>query len=128
MPDALPAFKKILVVDDDPDFRRAIYVRLKSRYEMFFAGDGVSAITEARAHQPDLIMLDLGLPGQDGFAVLETLRTNPDLARIPVIVVSARFTSGNRERSMHAGAKGYITKPPDVAELLAVIRKALSTA
>ena len=63
-----------------------------------------------------------------GFAVLETLRTNPDIARIPVIVVSARFTSGNRERSMHAGAKGYITKPPDVAELLAVIRKALSTA
>jgi two-component system, OmpR family, KDP operon response regulator KdpE len=128
MPDALPALKKILVVDDDPDFRHAIYVRLKSSYDTIFAGDGVSAIAEAHAHQPDLIMLDLGLPGQDGFAVMEALQANPRLARIPVVVVSARHTPGNRERSMHAGAKGYITKPPDIAELLAVLRKALSTA
>jgi two-component system KDP operon response regulator KdpE len=122
------AHPKILIVDDDPDFRRAIYVRLKASYEMFFAGDGVSAIAEAREHKPDLIMLDLGLPGQDGFAVLETLRNNPDLAQIPVVVVSARFTSTNRKRSMDAGAKGYITKPPDVPEMLAVIRKAMSDA
>ena len=118
--------KKILVVDDDPDFRRAIYVRLKGSYDTIFAGDAATAIAQAHEHQPDLIMLDLGLPGEDGFAVMETLRTNPDLAHIPVIVVSGRWTPANRKRSMDAGAKGYITKPPDVPELLAVIRKALS--
>jgi DNA-binding response OmpR family regulator len=93
------ANKKILVVDDDPDVRRGMHVRLKANhYDPFFAVDAISSIAEARKHEPDLIILDLGLPAGDGYVVMERLRTIPALALIPVIVVSARDVRANRER------------------------------
>jgi DNA-binding response OmpR family regulator len=118
--------KKILIVEDDPDVRQGMYVRLKANnYETFLAGDALSSIVEARKHEPDLIILDLGLPAGDGFVVMERLKAIPSLAVIPVIVVSARAGLANQERAVKAGAKAFLQKPVDNAELLAVIHQAL---
>src|ERR1700690_4258855 len=118
--------KKILIVDDDPDVRLGLHVRLKANnYDVFFAADGMASISEARKHMPDLIILDLGLPAGDGFTVMERLKTNDSLALIPVIVVSARGRHANVDRALKAGAKAFLQKPVENAELLAVIRQAL---
>ena len=118
--------KKILIVEDDADVRLGYQVFLKANhYDTFFAADGVSAMSEARKHQPDLIILDLGLPAGDGFTVLEWFRMNTYLSVIPVIVVSARDPHANKERALRAGAKAYVQKPWNDHELLAMIGKLL---
>jgi DNA-binding response OmpR family regulator len=118
--------KKILIVDDDPDVRHGMHIRLKANhYDTFFAADALSSVTEARKQEPDLIILDLGLPAGDGFVVMERLKKVPSLALIPIIVVSARDARANQERVIKAGATAFLQKPVDNAELLAVIRRAL---
>jgi len=118
--------KKILIVDDDPDVRQGMNVRLRANhYDTFFAGDALSSMSEARKHEPDLIILDLGLPAGDGFVVMERLKAIASLAAIPVIVVSARDVRANKDRALKAGAKAFLQKPVDNAELLKVIRQAL---
>jgi DNA-binding response OmpR family regulator len=118
--------KKILIVEDDPDVRQGMNVRLKANhYDTFFAGDALSSMSEARKHEPDLIILDLGLPAGDGFVVMDRLKSIPALSGIPVIVVSARDVLANKERALKAGAKAFLQKPVDNAELLKVIRQAL---
>jgi DNA-binding response OmpR family regulator len=118
--------KKILIVDDDPDVRLGLHIRLKANdYEVIFAADGMASIAEARKHLPDLIILDLGLPAGDGFSVMERLKANDSLSLIPVIVVSARDRSANMDLALKAGAKAFLQKPVDNAQLLSVIRKVL---
>jgi DNA-binding response OmpR family regulator len=118
--------KKILIIDDDPDVRLGLHVRLKANnYDVFFAADGVASIAEARKHTPDLILLDLGLPAGDGFTVMERLKATDSLSLIPVIVVSARDRNINMDRALKTGAKAFLQKPVDNAQLLAVIRKVL---
>ena len=118
--------KKILVIDDDPEVRLSLHVRLKANgYEVVFAEDGVASIAETRKHNPDLILLDLGLPAGDGFSVMERLRTNISMSSIPVIVVSGRDRNANRTRALEAGAQAFLQKPFDSVQLLSVIRKAL---
>jgi CheY-like chemotaxis protein len=118
--------KKILIVEDDPDVREGMHVRLKANgYETVFAADALGALAEARKHSPDLIILDLGLPAGDGFVVMERLARLPALGLIPVIVVSARDVRANQERALKAGAKAFLQKPVDNAELMAVIKQAL---
>jgi DNA-binding response OmpR family regulator len=90
-----------------------------------FASDALTAVAEARKHLPDLIILDLGLPGGDGFVVIERLKRYPALSVIPIVVVSARDVQANRVRALAAGASVYLRKPVDNAELLAIIRQAL---
>jgi two-component system KDP operon response regulator KdpE len=120
------ANKKILIVDDDLDVRQAMHVRLKANgYDTFFATDAMTSVAEAKKYSPDLIILDLGLPGGDGYTVIERLKRYPALAVIPIVVVSARDVQANRERAIAAGAKVYLQKPVDNAELLAIIRQAL---
>jgi DNA-binding response OmpR family regulator len=116
------ADKKILVVEDDADVRLGYQVILKANnYVTSFAADAMSAVSEARKQQPDLIILDLGLPFGDGFVVLERLRANIQLATIPVIVVSGRDLARNRERALGCGAKAFLQKPWNDDELLALI-------
>jgi DNA-binding response OmpR family regulator len=118
--------QKILIVEDDADVRLGFRILLKANhYETFFAADSMSAVSEARKHQPDLILLDLGLPAGDGFIVLERFRTNTNLSMIPVIVVSARDLQGNKERALKAGAKAFVQKPWNDTELLALISQLL---
>jgi DNA-binding response OmpR family regulator len=120
------ANKKILIVDDDPDVLRGMQVRLKANhYDTFFAADALSSMVEARKHEPDLMILDLGLPAGDGFVVMERFKAIPALAAIPIIVVSARDARANKGRAIKAGALAFLQKPVDTAELMAVIRQAL---
>ena len=114
--------KKILIIEDDADVRLGYHVLLKANhYDTFFAVDSLSAVSEARKQKPDLIILDLGLPAGDGFIVLERLQSNANLAMVPVVVVSARDVAANKERSLKAGAKAFLQKPWNDAELLATI-------
>lgn len=118
--------KKILIVDDDPDVLKSMHVRLKANhYDTFFAADAISCMAEARKSEPDLMILDLGLPAGDGFLVMERLKAVPSLASIPIIVVSGRELRVNQKQAIQAGARAFLQKPVDNAELLAVIRQAL---
>jgi DNA-binding response OmpR family regulator len=118
---------KILIVDDDPEMRLAMHVRLKANnYAVGFAVDGVSGIAEARRQNPDVILLDLGLPAGDGFTVLERLQSNDTLACIPVIVVSGRDRTANRDRALKAGARAFLQKPVRNSDLLLAIEQVLS--
>jgi DNA-binding response OmpR family regulator len=123
--------KKILIVEDDADVRLGYQILLRANgYDTFFAADSITAISEARKHMPDLMILDLGLPAGDGFIVMERLRgpINMDLAQIPVIVVSGRDLRGNKERALKAGAKAFLQKPWDDDELLALTGRLLGRA
>jgi two-component system KDP operon response regulator KdpE len=118
--------KTILIIDDDPDVRLGLHLRLKANhYDVVFAADGMASISEARKHMPDLIILDLGLPAGDGFSVMERLKANDSLSLIPVIVLSARDRAANMDRALKAGAKAFLQKPVDNAQLLSVIRQVL---
>jgi len=120
------AKKKILIIDDDQDLRAALNIRLRANgYDTSFAADAMSAVGEARKFQPDLILLDLGLPGGDGFVVMQRLSAIPALAVIPVIVVSARDKESNENRAAMGGAIAYLQKPYDDETLLVEVRSAL---
>ena len=116
----------ILIVDDDPDLRRALKIRLRANnYDTAQASDGYSAIAMAQKEQPGLIILDLGLPAGDGFAVLKRLQDSDTLSSIPVIVLTARDPQFNEKRTLQAGAIAFFQKPADNRELLEVIRATL---
>jgi two-component system KDP operon response regulator KdpE len=118
--------KTILIVDDDPHLILGLAVRLRANgYEVISASDAVSAITIARKALPGLIVLDIGLPGGDGFQVLERMRALADLVSIPVIVLSARDPTDHKKRALEAGAAAYFQKPPENYEFLNAIRHAL---
>jgi DNA-binding response OmpR family regulator len=118
--------RKILIIDDDHDFRTALTVRLRaSGYATSFAADGVSAIRVARKERPQMILLDLGLPGgRDGYHVLQRLKINTELSHIPVIVLSARSAEENERDALKAGACAYLEKPFDDDDLLEAIADA----
>lgn len=111
---------KILIVDDETPIRRMLRIALKSEgYDVTEAEDGSAGLAAIARQQPDLIILDLGLPDMDGHALLNELRT---WSKVPVIVLSVR--SGDREkvRALDAGAQDYVTKPFSIEEFLARIR------
>lgn len=114
---------KIMVVDDDPALRQVLHLRLRANnYEVVSASDGYSALALAQKERPNLIILDLGLPAGDGFAVLRHLQQFPSLALIPVIVLTARDPQANEKRALESGAVAFFQKPADNEELLGVIR------
>jgi DNA-binding response OmpR family regulator len=123
------ASSKILIVDDDPDLRQALKLRLRANhYDTVHAGDGYSAIAQAHKEQPNLIILDLGLPAGDGYVVLDRLQHDDKLSSIPVIVLTARDPQSSEQRALKAGAAAFFQKPADNAELLEVIRATLPPA
>jgi DNA-binding response OmpR family regulator len=117
---------KILIIEDDADLRRGLNVRLRaSEYETAFASDAVTAVSIAKKEEPDLILLDLGLPGGGGFVVLERMQYIASLACIPVIVVSASDPKTNEKRALDAGADAFFQKPVDNEQLMKAIQRAL---
>jgi two-component system KDP operon response regulator KdpE len=117
---------KIMIVDDDPALRQALNLRLRANsYETVAACDGYSALALAQKEHPDLILLDLGLPAGDGFAVMRHLQQFPALAAIPVIVLTARDPQANEKPTLESGAVAFFQKPADNDELLEVIRVCL---
>ena len=103
---------KILLVEDEDSLRRVMKDLLEREgYVVFEARDGVQALDQVDRHAPDLIMLDLNLPGLDGYTVLEQLRSRPATAHIPVIVLTAKGDEDNEVRVFELGADDFLTKP-----------------
>ncbi|MGH2728689.1 MAG: response regulator [Actinomycetota bacterium] len=116
----------VLVVDDEPQIARALRVALSSRgYDVRTAGNGETALDLVASAPPDVVLLDLGLPGIDGVEVVRRLR---GWSRVPVIVVSVREGQTDKVAALDAGADDYLTKPFGMDELLARIRAALRRA
>ena len=117
---------KILIVEDDPDIRELLRFNLeKAGYTLFLAEDGEKALTLARKHSPDIILLDLMLPGVDGLEVCRTLKKDPELQRIPVIMVTAKGEELDRVVGLELGADDYVVKPFSLREVVLRIRKIL---
>ncbi len=117
-----------MIVDDDTDIRRGLNVQLQANgYEVLFAADAISAMSVAVKERPDLIILDLGLPAGDGYVVMERLQNYPALACIPVIVLSGRDATNNRQRALDAGAYAFFQKPAEISRLLKSIRAAVDS-
>lgn len=110
----------ILVVEDDTSVRNLITTTLKAHdYRYLTAPAGQAAILEASSHNPDIVLLDLGLPDMDGVEVIEKIRT---WSNMPIIVISARSEDTDKIDALDAGADDYLTKPFSVEELLARLR------
>ena len=112
--------KKIVIVDDEVPIRRMVRIALKSEgYDVSEAEDGESGLAAVARHQPDLVVLDLGLPDMDGHEVLNELRI---WSKVPVIVLSVRSSDREKVRALDAGAQDYMTKPLSIEEFLARVR------
>ena len=113
----------ILVVEDDPAVRNLITTTLETHdYRFHSAGSGEAAIMEAASHNPDVVLLDMGLPDIDGIEVIRKIRT---WSTMPIIVISARSEDSDKIDALDAGADDYLTKPFSVEELLARLRVTL---
>lgn len=110
----------ILVVEDDTSVRNLITTTLKTHdYRYLTASNGQTAILEASSHNPDIVLLDLGLPDIDGVEIIKKIRT---WSNMPIIVISARSEDNDKIDALDAGADDYLTKPFSVQELLARLR------
>ncbi len=117
---------KVLVIEDNREHLMALVIKLKAHgYDVVSAGDGVTAISTVKKEQPDAILLDLGLPGGDGFVVLERLRSMGPTVATPVIVVTARPAETNKREAFKHAAVAFLQKPVRTEELLVALRQAL---
>lgn len=117
---------RILVIDDEPQIRRALRAGLeRSGYQVMLAASGEEGLDTASEHPPDLVILDLAMPGTDGFQVCKELRS---WTQIPIIVLSVRDQEEDKIRALDLGADDYLTKPFGVGELLARMRAVLRRA
>ena len=120
--------KTIMIVDDNADTRLILSARLKlHHYRTVFAADALQAMSVALRERPDVILLDLGLPGGNGLMVLERFKTNISLGDIPVIIVTAEDPLAAEARTIEGGAVAFLQKPVDQDKLLAAVQHALGT-
>lgn len=114
---------KILVIDDEPQIRRALRVGLEqNNYQVFLAANGEEGLDQAASRMPDLIILDLAMPGKSGFDVCKELR---EWTKTPIIVLSVRDREEDKIKALDLGADDYLTKPFGIGELLARARAVL---
>ena len=114
--------EKILIVEDNPLHTKLIEMTLKSKnYTLLKANDGEKALDIAKKERPDLIIMDLNLPGMTGFEVTKKLRENPAFSHTPIIAITAYAMRGDRERVIESGCDAYLSKPIDTRELARVV-------
>lgn len=123
--------KKILLVDDDKDFVESTKAVLEEKYEVITAFDGDEGIKVAKAEKPDLIILDVIMPTEDGFSAAEEMKNDPDMSGIPIMMLTSFASRGvetniPRSRGMEMQSEDYIDKPVDPEVLLAHAEKLLS--
>ena len=116
--------KKILIVDDDKDFLKALTIVLEDKgYSIVAATDGAQALELARTESPNLILLDIMLPGMNGFKVCRFLKFDENYKDIPIIIISAKADQEDKRLGKQMGAELYITKPFENEELLQTIKQ-----
>ncbi len=117
---------KVLIAEDNPEMRQLAYDILQMvGLEVVTAFDGPSTLRAVDAHQPDLVVLDIDMPGMNGFDVCSTLKANPETAQIPVLMVTAQNDIENRVRGLESGAEDYLSKPYNPRELVARVETRL---
>jgi CheY-like chemotaxis protein len=115
---------RVLVADDDPILLRLLEVNLGLEgFLVETASRGEDAIRRAQSSRPDVIILDVMMPGMTGYDVAEQLRSDPDTASIPVVFLSARAQEEDRRRGEDLGVAAYVTKPFDPGELVEIVRR-----
>jgi two-component system cell cycle response regulator DivK len=118
---------KVLVVEDEPQVRRVLSFCLRqSGHELLDAGSAEEAICVALRDQPDVILMDLGLPGMSGLEATELIKQDQQMSRIPVIALSGRSPELWREKAMRAGISVYLSKPASLAEITDAIERVVS--
>jgi CheY-like chemotaxis protein len=118
----------IALVEDNPDNRLLVQAILEDRYEIIEYETGVAALAGLKDYVPDLILLDISLPGMDGTEVLIHLRNDPRMAAVPVIALTAHAMAGDRERFLTQGFSDYLTKPiVDDTLLVGAIERGLAS-
>lgn len=123
------AHQRILVVDDEPDIVNMLaHILRPEGYEVLLAYDGISAIDMALQQKPDLILLDLMMPGISGYEACELLKANPATENIPVLCISSAHTSTARTQCLNAGAVSLLLKPFPPMELVAQVQRYLPLA
>jgi two-component system, OmpR family, KDP operon response regulator KdpE len=117
------AMHQVLVIEDEPGIRAVLRLLLEAEhYRVIEAGDGERGEIEARTHKPDLLLIDLGLPDEDGVTVIRRIRK---WSPVPIVVLSARTLESQKVAALDAGADDYVTKPFSAPELLARVRAGL---
>jgi DNA-binding response OmpR family regulator len=118
--------KRILIAEDDPTIATLLARLLRTKYEVILAEDGASALAKA-SHDPppDLILLDVMMPGIDGFGLAQRLKLLPKAKRVPIIFITARDAPEDVIKGIQLGARGYITKPFKLDAVLSKVQKAL---
>ena len=120
---------RILYVEDNDDNVYMLKMRLEllDEFEVLTAGDGEQGCDMAAAERPDLVLMDLEMPGIDGWEATRRLKSNPQTRDIPVIALSAHALAGSREKALAAGCDEFDTKPVEFDRLLATMRRVLAT-
>ena len=118
---------RILVADDDVDIRELVEFKLSTMgHEIVAVGDGAAAVDACRASKPDLAVLDVMMPGVSGLDAIKQIRSDPDLADLPVILLTARAQESDVETGFDSGADDYITKPFSPRELASRVEALLT--
>jgi len=126
--DESPSRAFILVVEDNPANQMLIQFTLESGgYEVEVASSAREGLSSIERRRPDLILMDIQLPGQDGLSLTRQLKADPALKAIPVVALTARAMAGDRELSLAAGCSGYISKPIDTRTIVGEVSRLLGS-
>jgi len=119
--------KRILIIEDDPSVLRAIsYMLEKEGYQVLTATNGLEGLSKAKGENPDLLILDVMLPGIDGFEICHRLRAESQIAHLPILMLSAKGQATDRSTGLQVGADEYLTKPVERSVLLSKIEALLA--
>ena len=119
--------KHIVIVDDEADIVETAKLRLEATGYQVSSTVGERSLQDLRRYKPDLILLDVAMPGMDGFAIIRELRRDPDLSKVPVIIFSGKPKNAMVELFGPEGIAGYISKPYNPKEMLAQIQQVLGS-
>ncbi|QIE45072.1 response regulator [Pseudohalocynthiibacter aestuariivivens] len=115
--------RQVLLIEDEPNIIEAIsFILSRDGWDVRSHSNGHDAVDVVRARRPDVVILDVMLPGRSGFDILADIRADPDLEQVPVLMLTARGQRKDREMAERAGATHYMTKPFSNAEVLDVVR------
>jgi two-component system alkaline phosphatase synthesis response regulator PhoP len=121
--------KKIMVVDDEPYIARVIKFKLEQEgYSVISANDGQSGLQKIKEEKPDMVLLDVMMPGLSGYEVCQKIKQDAELAGIPVVILTAKGQERDREQGLTMGASDYITKPFSPNRLLELVKNMIGDA